>query len=716
MKLFGNNLGSMAAATFPIASPGAVWGVYPERTAADRDSRFAKFDAYVSGWAQQLGAHLRRKDSPKAIAMLAKARQKELAGQGDKALRELAMTAMRRFGAGQPISPSLMAEVLAVAGDVARRTLGLTPYASQYEAAAVLLHGQLAELPTGEGKTLVAALAAAVAARAGMPVHVLTANDYLVARDADELRPFYSWFGLDVAAVVAQQTPQQRRAAYRAAVVYATAKEVAFDYLRDRMAMGRRLGPLQLRARGIGTRLLPHSVYRTPDDDEDMPPPGGYGAPRQPANAKKAAVEPVSDDTPTLLRGLCFGIIDEADSLLLDEATMPLILANAITDAEGELHEQCWKLAGMLWRQRDYRIEPSLRRVDLTEAGRLRLRELATAADADRLLRVPARVEELVRAALVAMHVFRRDRDYAVIDDKLVIIDDVTGRLAEGRAWSGGVQQMVERKESLTPTAPTETAASITFQRFFRRYIRLAGLSATLSESAAELRKHYGLNVQVIAPNARSRRRQEPVKVFMRAEQRWVEVVRQVARCHKAGKPVLVATESVAQTNLVANLLQRKGLPHQVLHAVQHAEEAAVVAAGGRSGSIIISTNMAGRGTDIKLDSSAIAAGGLTVIACQLNRARRIDRQLAGRCARRGEPGTVMHWVSLDDSVPVAMLPAWLKTWVVKVPAGHGDWLRKQAVFWAQRRAEHRDGVLRDQIAESDRIASRTIGFAGGLE
>lgn len=480
---------------------------------------------------------------------------------------------------------------------VIRRITGRTLRDAQIMAALVAIRGDLAELPTGEGKTLALALASAVAALAGVPVHAITSNDYLARRDADELRPVYEALGLRVAAVEGGTDRADRERAYACDVVYVPARELAFDYLRDA-----------------------------------LPAPDGTPAPR-------------------LLPGLCMALIDEADSVLLDEALTPLVLsAPAATADRHAPHRAALRLAAGMRAGDDFL--PGLRGApaSLTTAGREKAAQCALASG-DGLWRLARYREELVELALHALHVLQRDTHYIVDAGRVRLIDANTGRIAHGRTFSHGLHQLVEIKEGCDLSAGTETLRQTTFQRLFGRYLHLGGMSGTLFETRAELLRCYGLRVVRVPPAQPSRLVSLPPRVYASAEARWKAVVDDVAARHARGQPVLVGTESVMQSERLAAMLAHQGLAHVVLNARHDQHEAARVGAAGQRGAITVSTNMAGRGTDIAVSDEAASLGGLHVISCQCNGSARIDRQLIGRCARHGQPGSAQILLSLEEGL-----------------------------------------------------------------
>ena len=584
-------------------------------------------------------------------------------------------------------------QALAIAGAAMARALGKTPYDTQYRAAWLILQGRLAEMATGEGKTLAAALAAAVAALGQVRVHLMTANDYLVQRDSEALAPFYAALGLSVGCVVTATPRDERVRAYRCDITFVTAKELVFDYLKDHLLTGGEHDPRVSRARAL--------------QQEQGSPAQGMGT-----GTTLAGVP--------LLPGLAMAILDEADAILLDEASMPLILAlpGAPVDASG--YARAFEIAAGLQRERDYRALPAARAIGLTDAGRERV-DLAVAG-AGGVLTPPQRAHELVEAALAARWMFRRDREYAVTEHGVQLIDAVTGRIAEGRQWTGALQQMVELKEGVAPSPPATTAAQITFQRFFPRYLRLGGMSGTLTEAQHELRMLYDLGLARVPLARPGRRRWLGETLCLDAPAKWAAVLATVRAMHGSGRPVLVGTDSVADSAHLSRLLHAAAIRHQVLNALQDANEAACIARAGRHGAVTVATNMAGRGTDIQLDPSAAAAGGLHVIACMRNRARRIDRQLIGRCARHGDPGSAQTLLALDDALLQRIWPAWLRRAAAACAVQDGPRRRVPALLAApllsvaQRITEWHETQHRKQLRRAERQLGALYGFAGQTE
>lgn len=571
-----------------LSMPGLAWGAYPERLRPNEGLpawRHAAYRRQLLAVRQAMGAW--RERSVDDFRMTLAAVRGPLARNGLRGVR--------------------MVEALAAAAEAARRSLGVDVYDTQLLAALVMLDRRLAEMATGEGKTLAAALVAAVGALAGLPVHVLTTNDYLVARDTHDLSPFYVALGLRAACVTGGMDEAERRNAYSAPVCYVTARELVFDYLRDAQGRGFARNDLQRRAAVLG---------------------GTHGqAP--------------------LLPGLSMAVLDEADSLLVDEAMMPLILSRAVTDSASRAFLwQARTLAATLRAGEHFQVDQAMRRVELTKTGREQLE-----GQAPRLggrWRSPRESEAAVTLALLAEHVYRRDEHYVVCDGRVDIVDENTGRRAPGRVWSRGLHGLIELKEGCRPSPDTETLARMTYQRFFPRYLRLCGMSGTLSEARKELRQVYGLDVVRVPTRLALRRQVGPMRLYATRYALWQAVARRVSELRGMGRPVLVGTASVAESGALSRHLDAAGIPHTVLNAHFDSDEAERVARAGQAGQITVATNMAGRGTDIPLGPGVAAAGGLHVLCCQFNRSRRIDRQLEGRCARQGDPGSVETWLAAD--------------------------------------------------------------------
>ena len=524
-----------------------------------------------------------------------------LAARGQRA-------ALRREG----FTAALCGRTFAMVQEAAERRLGMRHFDAQLQGGWVMLSGMVAEMGTGEGKTLTATLTACTAAFAGLPVHVITVNDYLCRRDADWMRPIYAMFGLSVGVVVSGQAPDVRRAAYACDITYCTNKDLTFDYLRDRLALGSRAGGAH------------RSVARL-----------GAGA---------------SQAQPLVLRGLHFAIVDEVDSVLVDEARTPLIIA-APSDAAPQrtLHTAALALARTLQEGADFVVDEGERRVRLTAAGRDGLG--ATPADLPAALHGARRREAVVTQALTALHALKLDVHYLVREAKVQIVDEATGRILPDRSWEQGLHQMVELKEGCPASAEHTSIGRLTYQRFFTRYLHLAGMTGTAREIAPELWHTYGLPVVAVPPNRPNQRRDLGATLCATTAEKWQVVAQRIGALRTGGRPVLVGTRSVAASEALSAVLRAAGLPHQLLNARHDRAEAEIVSRAGQRGAVTVATNMAGRGTDIELGAGVALAGGLHVICTEMHDSGRVDRQLFGRCARQGDPGTHEAILSLDDEL-----------------------------------------------------------------
>ena len=648
--------------------PGVAQGAYPERPDQRPPILSRALRAAVGA------VSVPRRASRARIATFAQTVDNEAAGlrdlddaRFDGAVAQL-RGALRRAGLCEP----LMRRGFALVREAARRALGTPHYDVQLFGGWVMARQGLAELETGEGKTLTATLPASVAALTGIPVHVITANDYLVERDAESMGPLYARLGLSVGTVVeGERDPRARRAGYARDVTYVTHREVAFDYLRDRLA-------------GAGHRPL----------------------------AREFALGIENQDSGAVLRGLCFAIVDEADSVLIDDARTPLILSREGAPADARTVRTALRLARSLEAETHYRIDRPRAQVELTSVGRARLEELARPLEGP--LAGERRREEWVHRALCAEHLFERDRHYLVHDEAVQIIDLPTGRRAPDRAFEGGIHSLIEEKAGLPLTPQLETAAGISYQRFFRRYLRLAGMTGTAREVAGELWNVYGLATVTMPTRLPSRRLDGGLRVLPSADAKWQVVVERIRELHGARRPVLVGTATVGASEHLSALLEEAGLPHQVLSARQDREEARVVARAGEAARITVATRMAGRGTDIRLGPGVAEAGGLAVLATEVGEARRIDRQLFGRCGRQGAPGSYEQLVSPEDRLLEIHLPGWLRRAARRALA-----LRPVGIFLtkiAQHAEERRGALARRRLLESERVLEQLLAFSGRRE
>jgi len=557
----------------------------------------------------------------------------------DAALRAKTAEFRQRLAAGTTLD-ALIPEAFAVVREVARRTLGLRHFDMQLVGGLTLHEGKIAEMRTGEGKTLVATLPAYLNALPARGVHIVTVNEYLAQRDSDWMGPVYRFLGMEVAVIRNGQTGAEKRAAYAADITYGTNNEFGFDYLRDNLAFRR----------------------------EDQ-----------------------------VQRALSFAVVDEVDSILIDEARTPLIISGSADDSS-ELYMRINKLVPSLVRQErvateedeggpgDFAVDEKARQVSLTEDGHQKVEELMVRegllAENDSLYDAAnIRLMHHLTAALRAHALFRKDVEYIVRNNEVVIVDEFTGRTMPGRRWSDGLHQAVEAKEGVHVREENQTVASITFQNYFRLYEKLAGMTGTADTEAFEFQQIYGLEVVVIPTHRTMIRNDQADLVYLTQKDKFEAIIEDIKDCQKREQPVLVGTTSIETSEFLAGLLEKDGVAHQVLNAKQHEREAHVVAEAGRPGTVTIATNMAGRGTDIVLGGNleaelsqldpattdsdrqahragwqvrhdrVIGAGGLRIIGTERHESRRIDNQLRGRSGRQGDPGGSRFYLSIEDNL-----------------------------------------------------------------
>ncbi len=650
--LAGNKLWKLPEATlYPTAGDQRIdWRVKLENTVSTPFVRAAT--------ALRRTAHARVARRVAALEGWAAALDDE---QLDEALRSLRgplrVTGLRGRG---------LVEALALVRELARRHLGQHPYDVQVMGASVLLSGRLAEMETGEGKTLTAGLAAAVAGLAGHQVHVITANDYLAGRDAEALTPFYAACGLSVGVAVTGQTVQSRKRAYLADVTYCSNKEVAFDFMRDRLMLGSHANNLHLKM---------ERLYKDKSRVEEL-----------------------------LLRGLRFAIVDEADSILVDESRTPLIISGETDPQDEQLWaETALELARRLTEGRHYRVVEREKSVKLTEPGRRLLRDLGE--ETGGIWKSRIRREDSVEKALAALHVYRPGEEYLVREGKIEIIDEYTGRVMPDRTWSEGLHQLIEVKEDCRATGRRFVRSRMTYQRFFRRYGHLCGMTGTAREVSDELWQVYRLPTVVVPTNRPVRRRNCGYRICRDAGEKWSVVAESISREVARGRPVLVGTRSVRASEELSARLEDCGIEHKVLNAAQDRDEAEIIAAAGQAGRVTVATNMAGRGVDIRLGEGVAERGGLHVILTERHDAGRIDRQLFGRCGRQGDPGSYEEIISWEDSL-------------IKVFGGGrlNRFQGEKAFRQAQLRAEKLHSSIRRDLLSVDQSTSDMLAYSATKE
>ena len=622
----------------------------------------------------------------------------EIGKLSDDQLREKTASLRQRSAQGESLD-SLLPEAFAVVREGSRRILGMRHYDVQLIGGMVLHYGKIAEMRTGEGKTLMATLPAYLNAISGRGVHVVTVNDYLASRDAAWMGKLYRFLGLSVGVILSQMDSRDKQAAYAADITYGTNNEFGFDYLRDNMATQRE-----------------ERFQRT----------------------------------------LNFAIVDEVDSILIDEARTPLIISGQAED-DVAIYAHMNQLAPKLRRQKDeespgdFSVDEKSQQILLSEIGHEHAEQLLSEAG---LLPVggslydPANISLIhhLYAALRAHNLYFRDQHYVVQNNEVVIVDEFTGRLMSGRRWSDGLHQAVEAKEGVVVQKENQTLASITFQNFFRMYDKLSGMTGTADTEAYEFQQIYSLETVIIPPNRPTIRKDQMDKVYLTAKEKYRAVIEDIKECYARGQPVLVGTTSIENSELLASYLEKEGLPHQVLNAKQHAREAEIIAQAGSPKAVTIATNMAGRGTDIvlggniekqiesvqadeslseagtleriadlktawaQLHQQVLASGGLHIIGTERHESRRVDNQLRGRAGRQGDAGSSRFYLSLED--PLLRIFASDRVSAImnkfKLPEGEAiehTWVTR-AIENAQRKVEARNYDMRKQILEYDDVAN----------
>ena len=626
----------------------------------------------------------------------------EMAALSDEDLRAKTDAFKARIADGESLD-SLLPEAFAVVREAGKRVHGMRHFDVQLVGGMVLHDGKIAEMRTGEGKTLVATLPVYLNALAGKGVHVITVNDYLARRDAEWMGRLYGFLGLSVGVNVSQLGEAEKLAAYAADITYGTNNEFGFDYLRD--------------------------------------------------NMKYEAAERVQ-------RSLSFAVVDEVDSILIDEARTPLIISGQAED-HTDLYLKMNKVAPMLKQQigegdeitepGDYTVDLKAHQVLLTEAGHERAEDILTEQGLlgeGTSLYDPANILLMhhLYAALRAHSLFHKDQQYVVQNGEIIIVDEFTGRLMPGRRWSEGLHQAVEAKEGVKIQAENQTLASITFQNYFRMYAKLAGMTGTADTEAFEFQSIYGLETVVIPTNRPMQRKDQNDKVYRTMKEKFDAVIADITDCHERGQPVLVGTTSIESSEYLSGLLTKAKLPHQVLNAKQHEKEAQIVAQAGRPGVITIATNMAGRGTDIVLGGNVqkqteavmadealddaqkaaaaealhkewddlharvIAAGGLKIIGTERHESRRIDNQLRGRAGRQGDPGESRFYLSLEDPLMRIFAGDRLNAIMVRLKMPEGEAIEHgmvtRSLESAQRKVEQRNFDIRKQLLEFDDVSN----------
>jgi preprotein translocase subunit SecA len=583
--------------------------------------------------------------------------ESELTRLSDAEIKQRGMQMRGRARGGESLR-ALLPEVFGLVCVAAQRTVGLRPFDVQLAGGVVLHEGALAELATGEGKTLVATMPVVLNALMGKGVHVTTVNDYLARRDGEWTGQVYQALGLSIGILQMQMPDQERTRAYRADITYGTASEFGFDFLRDR-----------LKVSGDKGQTAPFWA---------------------PWTTRGSFSQPLD---PKVQREHHFAVVDEADNIFIDEARTPLIISAPTRPATAEeqvVYVWANDLAKAMILDQHFTLDEKKQKIELTEEGRHLLRysnppvgEHSHAMD---------KLHEHVERSIQSHHRFRRDQHYMIEKNKIVIIDEFTGRRMPDRHWREGLHQAVEAKEQVPITKAADHAAQITFQSYFRLYKKLSGMTGTAKQNYWEVRRVYKVWVVCVPTNKRVIRQAWPDRVFPTEDAKFAAVVEEVARLREQGRAILIGTRSVEKSEKLSQRLHEAAIPHLVLNAKQHEQEAKVVEQAGEAGRLTIATNMAGRGTDIKLGAGVSGAGGLHVLGTERHEARRIDRQLEGRSGRQGDPGSTQFFLSLEDELLEGLGPVRQETLKERGHrGGSGSWDGYQPTFLkAQRRVERR--------------------------
>jgi preprotein translocase subunit SecA len=554
----------------------------------------------------------------------------------------------QRLKKGETLN-DILPEAFALVREASVRTLGMRHFDVQLIGGITLHEGRIAEMKTGEGKTLVATLPAYLNALEGKGVHIVTVNDYLAARDADWMRPIYEYCGMSVGLIVHGLNHQERRQAYECDITYGTNNELGFDYLRDNM------------------------VVRA----ENM-----------------------------VQRDQHYAIIDEVDSILIDEARTPLIISGE-GDKPTDLYYRIAKFIPRLENEVDYKVDEKAHVVTLTEDG---VRKVERFFDIDNLSE-NMEIAHHVNQGLRAHCLMKRDRDYVVKEDQVIIVDEFTGRLMFGRRYSDGLHQAIEAKEGVKIEKESQTLATVTFQNYFRMYKKLAGMTGTAKTEEEEFRKIYGMDVVVIPTNKPMVRLDQPDVIYRTEMGKFKAVVEDIVERYRSGQPVLVGTISIEKSELLSSMLKKRGVPHQVLNAKYHEKEAQIIAQAGQPGTVTIATNMAGRGTDIVLGEGVDALGGLYVLGTERHEARRIDNQLRGRSGRQGDPGESRFYVSLEDDLMRLFGSASIEGLMDKLGMDDDmpieNKMISRAIENAQKKVESRNFSIRKNVLEYDDVINQ---------
>ena len=574
----------------------------------------------------------------------------EMEALSDEQLQAKSLDFRKQLSQGKTLD-DILPEAYAVAREASRRILNMRPFDVQLMGAIIMHQGKIAEMKTGEGKTLTATLALYLNALSSKGAHLVTVNDYLARRDAEQNKPLYDFLGVSVAVLSNDMTDDQRKEAYNSDILYATNNELGFDYLRDNMK------------------------FRYED---------------------------------YVQRKLNFAIVDECDSILIDEARTPLIISGG-AERSSDLYTAAQNAVVDLTKEEDFELDEKARSVQLTENGHDKIEKKLYIENLYAIENI--NLLHHVMQALKANTLFKRDFDYVVRDGEVLIVDEFTGRMLPGRRYSDGLHQAIEAKEKVKIEQETQTLASITLQNFFRMYKKIAGMTGTAMTESEEFMKIYGLDVVGVPTNRPMIRDDKNDLIFLTENAKFAEIAKDVIERHKNGQPVLIGTVAIEKSEKLSDVLNRAGIPHEVLNAKNHAREADIIAHAGEAGQVTIATNMAGRGTDIKPTQDALEAGGLYVLGTERHESRRIDNQLRGRSGRQGDPGGSRFYISLEDDLIRVFAGDSMKNYMQRAGMEEDEQIESRTVSKlierSQEKVEKHNFEIRKHLIEYDDVLNQ---------
>ncbi len=655
--------------------PGLLHGERPEREAAKAQSAFDRSFAHFAGCLRK--SQLSERSFMTTLAAIER-EQRSIAALDEVERGDLRIKLHRILRKDGLLSDSVI-PLIALIRQCIVDEMEINPHPAQLYAGWAMLHGCVAEMQTGEGKSLTAAFPAIVMAMTGSPVHVITVNEYLAQRDAENLSLIYRKFGLSCSCVTSSMDTREKRDAYRADIVYCTNKQVVFDYLRDSLNLAAHKGELAECFRSLVT-LKP---------------------------------------SPSVQRGLGFAIIDEADSVLIDDARVPLILAEARKTDNKEIVEASLALsiASTLSEGVDYVLNSDAQPIELTESGNKTISDMTQQLQG--VWRIDRYRRELLIQALTALYKFQLDRDYLIRDGKVELIDGSTGRTLTDRKLQHGLHRMLELKEKCDVTDSNNVLAGMSFQSFFQRYCHLSGMSGTLHEVRRELRHVYGLKVIKVSPHKAVKRKDFGIRIFSDDKQQFDFALMDIKQRHLSGQPVLLGARTLELSERLSALLTEHGIEHELLNARQDSTESDIIKSAGIYGAVTVATNMAGRGTDITLGHGVARLGGLHVVNFSLNDSSRVDRQLFGRSARQGDPGSCQALLSLRDQVVAQFVSSWIIDGVSRFSQRWpyaGQPLMRSLIRFSQFRRERWDSKQRIEAFRRWPKIKRQLGYTGDME